>query len=143
MEAEEYRLDRHATALKRAGDLDGAIAALRQRKALMGVQYTDDKLAKYLQAAGRFDEAMTEIQWLLDQIQAWSEVMFGHQPLSVRQTQRTSWRGRVHGHAALICKREGRGDLQAEHERLQAACARLGAKLKPAADADRAARLRR
>ena len=35
VESEQYQLDRQATALKKAGDLDGAIAALQKRKALL------------------------------------------------------------------------------------------------------------
>lgn len=41
----EYELDRLATRLRRAGDLDGAIDALRRRKAIFGAQWQDDKLA--------------------------------------------------------------------------------------------------
>lgn len=48
IESEQYQLDRQATACKKAGDWPGAIAALQKRKALLGVLYDDDKLAKYL-----------------------------------------------------------------------------------------------
>lgn len=112
IESEQYQLDRRATALKKAGDWDGAVAALQKRKAIMGLQWQDDKLAKYLQAAGRFDEAMAEIQWLLDNSHAWAVALFSHQPSSVLLQQRTTRRGQIHGAAALICKREKRADLQ-------------------------------
>jgi len=113
--SDEYQLDRRATALKKAGDWDGAIAALRQRKALLGVQWDDDKLAKYLQQAGRFDEAMAEIQWLLDHSQARVRKLFGHQPVSAQQASHARFSGGMHRAAALICKREGRSDLAATH----------------------------
>lgn len=140
--SEEYQLDRRATALKKAGDWDGAITALRQRKAIMGVQWQDDKLAMYLQAAGRFDEAMAEIQWLLDNSHAWAVTLFSHQPSSVLLQQRTIQRGQIHGAAVLICEREKRTDLQAEHERLRDACWDLREKIKPVAEADSKQRIK-
>lgn len=136
IESEQYQLDRQATALKKAGDLKGAIAALQKRKAIMGLQWQDDKLAKYLQAAGRFDEAMAEIQWLLDNSHAWAQALFGHQPTSVQLLQRTIRRGQIHGAAALICKRAKHHDLQAQHERLGNACWDLREKITPVAEAD-------
>jgi len=141
MATEEYQLDRQATALRRAGDWDGAIAALRRRKAILGVEWVDDKLAMYLQRAGRFDEAMAEIQWLLDNSQAWAQAAFGHQPASVRLRQRTQRRGQFHGAAALICKREKRLDLQADHERQRDACFALAQKIYAVVRADQKARL--
>lgn len=132
----EYELDRRATALKRSGDWDGAIAALRERKAVFGVQWTDTKLAKYLQQAGRFDEAMAEIQWLIDHSQAWAAWGMSHQPASVMQCQRVSYIARLHGAAVLICKRAGRADLMARHQTQRDTYAALQAKLEPIANAD-------
>ncbi len=137
----EYRLDRQATALKKAGDWDGAIAALRERKALMGWQWQDDKLAMYLQHAGRFDEAMAEIQWLLENSHSWAVKSFSHRPTSVLLRQRAIWRGQIHGAAALICRRAKRADLQAGHERLRDACWSLAEQVRPVADADEKKRL--
>lgn len=142
IESEQYQLDRQATALKKAGDLKGAIAALQKRKAIMGLQWQDDKLAKYLQAAGRFDEAMAEIQWLLDNSHAWAQALFGHQPTSVQLLQRTIRCGQIHGAAALICKRAKHHDLQAQHERLGQACWDLREKITPVAEADMKQRMR-
>lgn len=133
METEEYGLDRRASALKKAGDWSGAIAALHERKALMGVGWTDDKLAKYLQHAGRFDEAMAEIQWLLDNSQRYVEQLLGHRPASVQQSSRAVHCMQVHRAAALICKREGRADLQAHHEHLAERYGAIRARLEPIA----------
>ena len=127
----EYELDRKATALKKAGDLDGAIEALRQRKTLMGTQWADDKLAKYLQAAGRFDEAMAEIQWLLDNSQARARSMFGHQPASIQQAQHAVFCARVQKAAALICKHEGRDDLAVQHAELAQRYTAIWKRLQP------------
>ncbi len=128
----EYELDRQATALRKAGDWSGAIAALRERKALMGAQWQDDKLAKYLQAAGRIDEAMAEVEWLLAHSDDWARAQFGHQPASVRLLQRAQRRGQIHAAAALICKRAGRADLQGQHEAQRDACWQQVAKMKAA-----------
>lgn len=113
--SEAYSLDREASALKQSGDLDSAIECLRRRKALMGVEYMETKLAKYLQHAGRFDEAMSEIDWLIKHSNQWAEAMFGHQPRSVRRCQQAGLRARLHRDAALLCKREQRPDLNAQH----------------------------
>ena len=134
--SEEYQLDRKATALKRAGDWDGAIAALRRRKEIMGLEWVDDKLAKYLQQAGRFDEAMAEIQWLLDHTHAQAQASLSQRPASMLLWHRTQRRGQFHASAALICKRAKRPDLQAEHERQRDACMRLVEKIEPVARAD-------
>lgn len=118
MESDEYQLDRQATAFRKSGDWQSAITAMEKRKTLLGAQYQDTKLAKYLQAAGRFDDAMTEIQWLQDNSQAWAKNMFGHQPRSVMQCQQAGWCARIHAAAVLICKRAKRPDLQDAHQQL-------------------------
>jgi len=133
MLTEEYQLDRQATALKRAGDWDGAIAALRRRKAILGAEWGDDKLAKYLQRAGRFDEAMAEIQWLLDNSQAWMQALYRSHTVSLQQAQRARHCADVHGAASLICKREGRADLQAEHDGLAERYRLISQRLEPLA----------
>lgn len=116
MASEQYQLDRLATALKKAGDWDGAIAALRKRKALLGVRYDDTKLAKCCQEAGRFDDAMAEIQWLLDKTPQYVKAVFGHQPPICLQCREAGQRARIHAAAALICKRAKADQLHAQHE---------------------------
>ena len=135
-QTEAYRLDREATALKKAGDMEGAVAALRKRKALMGLEYRDDKLAKYLQAAGRFNEAMTEIEWLLASCHSFALQSFAHQPNSVIQSQRCHHMAAIHGAAVLICQREKRHDLKAIHEQRRDAYMQLREKLEPLARAE-------
>ena len=129
----EYALDKKATALKKAGDWAGAIKTLRERKAIFGIQWRDLKLAKYLQHAGRFDEAMAEIQWLLDHSQRYVAQLLGHRPASVQQSSRAVHCMQVHRAAALICKREGRADLQTHHEHLAERYGAIRARLAPIA----------
>ena len=118
MEAEDYKLDRQATALKKAGDMNGAVAALRKRKALLGLLYDDTKLAKYLQEAGYFDEAMAEIQWLLDTNQARLAQLITSPRVSQNQRLASHARGcgAFHRAAALICKRQGLPEQRKHHE---------------------------
>jgi len=137
----EYELDRLATRLRRAGDLDGAIDALRRRKAIFGAQWQDDKLAKYLQRAGRFDEAMEEIQWLLAHSQERARRSLGHQPVSVQQSQHAIHCAHLHAAAALICQRERRADLQAHHEHLAERYGAIRQRLAPIARAEMKAAL--
>ena len=141
IESEEYQLDRQATAAKKRGDWDAAITALRKRKALLGDQWVDDKLAKYLQQAGRFEEAMLEMQWLLNHSQAWSRLTFGHQPVSVQQSQHAGHSARLHKAAALICKREAQFEVQAKHEHLADSYMSIRVRLEPIANAERKARM--
>lgn len=136
IQTQEYELDRKATALKRDGDLDGAIKALYQRKAILGIGYMDTKLAKYLQAAGRFEEAMTEIQWMLNNSHEWALTFFGHHPSSVILEQRTSWRIRIHKDAELICKRAKNQKLQLEHEQQRQVLLPILEKLRAVTKAD-------
>lgn len=143
MDAEEYQLDRQATALKRAGDMDGAIAALQRRKALHGELWTDDKLAKYLQQAGRFDEALQEVEWLAENSHEWARQVFGHQPATVRQRQRVVQVVHVLEAGVLICKRAKRAAEQAAYEQRAERYRQLVAQLTPLADAARRARFAR
>lgn len=120
-----HRLNREATQAK-GHDWSRAVALLREAKSLEGDHYCDTRLAKFLQEAGRFDEALAEIQWLLDRV---------HVRLSpnVSGSKRARLRARVmadiHRDAALICGREGRADLAAEHERREQALLEIVGKL--------------
>ena len=139
-ESEAGRFNKQATACKKAGDMPGAIAALRRVKALEGDLYRETRLAKFLHHGGQVEAALVEIQWLLDHSQAQARASFGHQPASVIQKQHASWCARVHGDAALICKQAKRPELQAQHEQLQERYASIRSRLKPLAEADRKAK---
>ncbi len=129
-------LNKQATALKKAGDINGAVAVLQQIKDDAGPLYQETRLAKFLQQAGRVDEALAEIQWLLDHSHVWAQTMFGHQPVAVVQCQRAVWCEHIHADAALICKRAKRPNQQAHHEELQQRYGAIRQRLRPLADAD-------
>lgn len=129
-------LNREATVAKSAGDWDQAISLLREAKAIQGDLYEDARLAKFLQQAGRFDEALAEIQWLLDRANTWAEQHFFHQPRAIRRRQQASYVARTHREAALICKREKRSDLRQHHEAEQRRWWAIREKLTPLAEAE-------
>lgn len=133
-------LNRQATQAKNRSYAE-AVALLQEAKAIKGDLYEDTRLAKFLQQAGRFDEAMAEIQWLLDHINAQAQDALGQQPASLLLRYRIYRRAEIHKAAALICKRAKRHDLQAEHERQRDACMALAEKMEPVVDADQNARI--
>ena len=116
MDTEEYKLERQATALKKSGDLNGAIECLRKASALRGPGGGTTRLAKFLQLAGRFDEAMDEIKALLGDGKEWAACMFGHQPPKLQWLHMAARAARIHRDAALICKREKNEKLRLRHE---------------------------
>lgn len=116
IDQEFSRLNKDATAAKQRGDWREAVRLLRTAKQRQGPMYAETRLAKFLQQAGLFDEAIEEIEWLIEHSNHWAETLFGHQPRSVRRCQQAGWIGRVHRDAALICKREKRLDLEAFHQ---------------------------
>lgn len=71
---ESARLMRESTSLKKAGDMAGAIDCLRRAKELMlksRICYPIEtwcKLPRYLKDAGRFDEAIAEMHWMIDDL---------------------------------------------------------------------------
>lgn len=140
IQSEPYQLDRRATACKRAGDWAGAIDALQKRKALLGMQYDDDKLAKYLQAAGRLDDALAEINWLLDHSHERTTELFGHQGAVVRMHMHASYTERVCKSAVLICKRAKEPALQAGYQSQVEHYGKLRERLEPMAEKERLAR---
>lgn len=111
-------LNKQATALKASGQIEAAIECLYTIKTMIGEDYEDTRLAKFLQHAGRVDEALAEIDWLLARVDIWAKRLFGHQPASVARAQAASKRSRIHKDAALICKRAKLDTKQARHEEL-------------------------
>lgn len=131
-------LNRAATQAKNVGDWPQAIALLREAKAHQGDLYQDTRLAKFLAHAGHEDEALQEIQYLLDKSTAWAQAMHSQQPASVRLRQRTLWQLRIHADAASICRWIGRPDKKVEHEHQRDALLDLLEKIDPVAEADEA-----
>lgn len=133
-------LNREATQAKKAGDIDRAVALLQKAKAIAGQDYDDTRLAKFLEAAGRFDEAMVEVKWLLDNSTYWAKSFFSHQPASVLLRQKTFHCARIHKDAALICRRAGRADLREHHVQMHGKLMDLVDKLDPVIESDENAR---
>ena len=136
VESEFSRLNKQATAFKKAGDMNAAVVALRSAKALCDDHYADTRLAKFLQQAGLFDEAMAEIEWLLDHSATWAKTLFAHQPASVVLAMQTGWRARICRDAALISKRAKRPELQAQFDERRGTYAALAEKLHTVTDAE-------
>lgn len=130
-------LNREATKAKAAGNWDAAIALLRKAKAIRGALYDDVRLAKFLQQAGRFDEAITEIQWLIDHANAWAEETLSNHPRSMRRQQQAGHMSRIHREAALICKREKMENLRRQHEAEHLRWRDIFEKLEPVVEAER------
>lgn len=133
--AEDYQLALRATALKKAGDMAGAVEALVQRKRVLGTAHEDTRLAKFLQAAGRFDEAMAEIEELIaavpQQLKQWNlRTVIGLQRVKAEKL------GRLHSAAILICKREKRADLAEQHRSKAEAYQAIARRMGPLADAE-------
>lgn len=92
---------------------DEAVKYLLEAKKIKGDMYEETRLAKFLQQAGRFDEAIQEIDWLVERV-----------PLHVREETRERWRlhssamrlVNIYGAAELICSREDREDLHTQYE---------------------------
>lgn len=118
------RLNREATQAK-GRDWARAVALLQEAKALEGDRYFDTRLAKFLQEAGRFEEALAEIQWLLDRVELRLPSVSG----SKRARHRARLVADIHHDAALICRREGRDNLAAEHRRREKALLEIVDKL--------------
>lgn len=137
--ADDYQLALRATALKKAGDLTGAVEALRQRKRIQGNDYQDTRLAKFLQAAGRFEEAMSEMQELLELNERWASTHPSPGPVSSVLRQKTMRAALLHKDAALICKRARQKDLQQFHQERSERLFDLVRKLDPVAEADQKA----
>lgn len=127
-------LNREATAAKSAGDWTRAIALLREAKALRGLLYEDVRLAKFLQQAGRVEESLAEVQWLIENAHTWAEENFSHQPRTVRRHIQAEHLSRLHREGVRICKRANRPDTQAHHASEHARWTALAQKLKFAAE---------
>tara|TARA_R110002049_G_scaffold83938_12_gene213711 strand:- start:1785 stop:2408 length:624 start_codon:yes stop_codon:yes gene_type:complete len=128
-------LNKQATAAKRARDMPRAVELLQEAKALYGDDYEDTRLAKFLQQAGRFDDAMTEIQWLIDTLHGRIERHLSHQPRVTRRASQAGYMSRIHRDAVMICKRAKETELQSHHGAEQLRWTNLAHKLWPLSEA--------
>lgn len=140
-EARRYaELNRAATAAKERS-YDEAVRLLQQAKALKGDLYDEARLAKFLQIAGRFDEALAEVQWLADKAGTQAEQLASDQAGATgKQHLRLNKLIAAHTAGALVCKREGRHDLEAQYEERAAKLRPLRDKLGALLEAEQRAR---
>ncbi|MDP3652445.1 MAG: hypothetical protein Q8R67_12255 [Rhodoferax sp.] len=109
-------LNRRATDAKAQKDWSTAIELLRQAKARQGDEYQEPRLALFLQQAGRFDEAMVEIEWLLARISSQCDAQFPNASTLLQQYSIASRHASIHEKARLICHREKRHEMAASHQ---------------------------
>lgn len=122
-------LNREATAAKRAGDWARACTLLAQAKAIEGDAYAQTRLAKFLQQAGRLDEALAEIQWLIDRSHLRARTQPNNDGAVMMQYMRLVELIGIYDDAILICKRAKRSDLQVGYESRRADYEKRRAKL--------------
>lgn len=130
---------------KKAKDWIAAVRALAQLKVLHGKDWSDTDYAKALQQAGQFDKAIKEIDWLLAHSrQQQDDPGWAHLPQSAKEARHQKQCAEIHKAAALICKREGRSDLEEHHHQLARAYDQERLSLQAAAKrSEHAARKRR
>lgn len=104
IDEETAELSREATKLKNAGDMDGAVQALKKVKYRTGTAGV--RLPLFLQQAGRFDEAMTEFNILLSEVDAQYAKDFSHQPEFIQRGQALHAKATIYDKLRLACKRQ-------------------------------------
>lgn len=122
-------LEKNATALKKSGDLEGAIKLLKKafemRQRTGGMQA--DSLTKYplyLQAAGRLDEAIVAFSWLIynaEKMVALAPEMIDEPPFVIQEHTQRLLAG-VYEKAALACRRSNRNDLSMSYSKRREEC---------------------
>jgi hypothetical protein len=139
-------LGRLATKLRK-DSIGEAVACLRRQRELARAIEHDDvqtvewwlRLPKYLQTEGRTDEALAEIESLIDHDATYAKKTFAHRPEFVVELFEKQWCAQVCAGAALICARAGRTELQQQYERRGHAYATRAARLREIVDAHEAA----
>lgn len=135
-------LNRQATAAKDRKDWDSAVQTLWQVKVHQGEMYQDTRLASFLQQAGRFDEAMTEFEWLLQRVPEQCKA----QTASHSQTHLYACAVRryetIHNAIRIAAKRAKRLDLVEKHQALVDTYQSESEKLEPILEREREAEIR-
>jgi serine phosphatase RsbU (regulator of sigma subunit) len=99
-----YKLERLATKLSKTGNMEGAILALRRANEVGDGVGT--RLAKYLQRAGRYQEALSELDALAKSQRRSMVARVSHRPKSERDEAVASILNRLYADAALIARRQ-------------------------------------
>ena len=132
----------------REDDTEEAIACLRRQRELASAIGEDSgqavewwlRLPKYLQTAGRTDEALAEIESLIDHAAANARNIFAHQPPYVVEMFEKQSCARFCSGAELICKRADRPEQQRQYEHRRHTYEARADKLRAIKEADDAAR---
>lgn len=111
-------LNRQATAAKDEKNWARAVGLLQLAKAREGDMYQDTRLALYLQEAGRFDESMSEFDWLLSKVRAQCDAANPPYPPVHYKHSMALRKSKIHDKARLAAKREKRSDLVLMHQTL-------------------------
>lgn len=117
IDEETAELHRRATALKDAGDMDGAVEALKKVKDRTGTAGV--RFPLFLQQAGRFDESMEEFNRLLNEVESISAKDFGHHPERFWKGFSYQPRSEIYDKMRLACKRQKLPDEAAKYEALR------------------------
>ncbi|MCL1960498.1 MAG: hypothetical protein FWG56_01675 [Desulfovibrionaceae bacterium] len=131
-EARRYaELNRQATQAKSRSYAE-AVALLQKAKAIKGDLYDDVRLAKLMQQAGQFDEAIREIKWLVSRAAYQIDKNSAHLSKQERAYFLAVHLEKIYEAAALICRRAGDGKKQQTFEQMRAATADRAGRLEPA-----------
>lgn len=117
IDEETAELSREATRLKDAGDMDGAVQALKKVKDRTGTAGV--RLPLFLQQAGRFDEAMVEFNILLSEVDEQYARDFSHQPEFIQKGQALHAKATIYDKMRLACKRQKLPEEAAKFESLR------------------------
>ena len=123
-------LNRQATEAKNISYAQ-AVALLQEAKQIMGEQYEETRLAKFMQQAGQFDGAIAEIDWLVSKAPQQVARDAEHLPQEEQAYFLALKLSDIYEAAALICKRAGRQELRQRYMDLWATQAALARKLDP------------
>lgn len=132
-------LNRQATAAKDRKDWDSAVQILRQAKAHQGEMYQDTRLASFLQQAGRFDEAMTEFEWLLQRVPEQCKAQAASQSQTYLYSCVVRRYETIHNAIRIAAKRAKRVDLVEKHQALVDTYQSESEKLEPILERERKA----
>lgn len=133
---ELMRLNREATAAKKAKDWTRAVECLRQTVAKTG-ETSSLRLALFLQQAGRFDEAMTEFNQLIEDARPRAEREFSHLGPYGKRAVVASELMRIYDKMRLACQRQKLPDQVERYAKLYDQQHSILQKLRPLAQAEK------
>lgn len=116
MNSAAYKLERLATKLNKEGNPDGAVQALKKAQALGSD--VGPRLLKYLQRAGRYEEALQELECLVSVARVDVPALMRNKTADERDEVLASTLSRLYADGALIARRQKDATREAEFSRL-------------------------